>query len=1397
MSTQCRHFVQNAWKKELCSNCFKSREEHAANQESHRQIVTRTANSVKRVAHKVQGILRLKEASPPNQVRSKRKNVAFPESLTEIIGYDGGDDLGSDYEYDDPNQPDDPDSGCGDDDGLEVSLGSDVDDLPDSEEERALGNLTRANTNFNTVTANLTGAVQPNDVKSFASLMLGRAPKDGDTKKKPLLVTVTPFGGDDSVPTARRPSDKKSPEQTKPKPAAEPTSKPAPEPVIKKPLDEPKPCQQPPTTKTIPNSNNSNLGKIVDMPLITSTNLLSVIETKSTSSTEQKQRATSIARTPAIKKPENEKPRIAVAQPNVDQNTARNHKNLEMSNGVELNLSPIRVGEEIVRETTTFGKEIPSYKSTDYPRKTTGIADLTERKVEGEAATDKYPFEESRESAGEPDGKADEEVIAEPPALPKSPPPIESSSSTFALEKQQQQRHSTLAEPRTSFLHGITETKTIGKPVIPQKPVTLPTKAVGASLASLLSENRAYEFRLSQAARNNNLVHSQSETQLCEEVVTKRNAGQESQSGKAVAESCSEIFKASVAKVGDKDDTTEEDEDEDDSEASSTDQPRSNVNKRRMAPQPPSSTVSAEDSSTTMFARNPAPTPVKSDCPVVREKEKRERASSCSPKFRKSGVCDAPDPSHQVVTGRPPEPAPRRNISLSQDSLAMAAGSERIVEEKKKSRSKFSLKKLLRMGTRKDVDMTGGSSGSRNDEIPSTPQPKPRLEIIHPLELDGAAVQVLRNDKISGEDTTDSKTEPQGNTNSQPVHGAQHVTTRPSKPPPPPRSQSLDESSRPTSRASVPKQPQQSSPTSSSNGKPLTGKSWQPSGGSGSSASDSIYANLVAAAAASASGHAAAEDVAGAMRSGLAPAKPRRTSSMRDQANNNNNNNNNGNPTTGTPGLVPSRIGAAASGTGNGVGLQRQPGVERQRPVIADLQERLAKASSDRRSCSPELNDSSASLELRQGYGGSNHPVTKRQSDSGALESNSSEMKFQQALFIRSTSLPYCASEAESEMYSPFGYYYGDESAEDGQERKKEEETRIGRLRQRRGRSIVHRSLEDNYGAVIVANHEALAQFLEQTNQPSPIPVGLRSLKTASNLQFGDFSIDRSSAVSTGRRVFFSAVWNEQNVTLCLAFDPSMHASRKEFYLVPIVEFIDAVPKDVSDLGRLNGKKSSEATISVLPRLQVNTLKSFAELISSSESGGMDENSIRESSFILLQLVSALKSLQARGVEEAPGNLANVVLCREDKDAYHRLYMFQGLNIENCENNGEEYASLCQCAQNGLKELNLAEKLPLIQELLMREKAVTLSQVKSVLEFSLWGPSDATLGGPREREQALQRWLDLERATVLHALVRARAQLTVTDEYQLLFLVRTSAKIMCEASLLLDRQRSGLLMRSN
>lgn len=175
-------------------------------------------------------------------------------------------------------------------------------------------------------------------------------------------------------------------------------------------------------------------------------------------------------------------------------------------------------------------------------------------------------------------------------------------------------------------------------------------------------------------------------------------------------------------------------------------------NKRRMAPRPPEEDLPVSS----LFARNPGAN-LKSDSPVVREKEKRERSSSCSPKFRKA-VCDAPDPTNST-NKRSVESTPRRTISLSQDSLTTE---KEVRGEKKRGRNRkgFSLKRFLRMGSRKDMDMmTGQTSGAKTDEIPSTPQPKPRLEIIHPLELDGAAVEVVGSDRVTakiGEDQTDS-----------------------------------------------------------------------------------------------------------------------------------------------------------------------------------------------------------------------------------------------------------------------------------------------------------------------------------------------------------------------------------------------------------------------------------------------------------------------------------------------------------------------------------------------------------------------------------------------------------------------------------------------------------------
>ncbi|KAK9298836.1 hypothetical protein QLX08_007980 [Tetragonisca angustula] len=1444
MSTQCNRFVQNAWKKELCSNCFKPREEHTLPEETFRLNIGKALNYGKTDNVKIQSILRGKTVS--SQKDQRKKSVAFTERLTEIIGY-GGDDFFSDGDE-------------GDEQDFVESFNGGDDALPDSEEERALGNLTRANTNFNTITANLTEIVSANETskpptttKSFASLMLGRIQKDSEGKKTTLLVSVTPFGGDESLPTAKRPSDKKmngfvngftnfSRSKTAETDKSETTARSTKKADVDAKKDEKKDQKYSP-----------GMEKIVDMPLITSNNLISVVqrntepgcdsdnsknktsesnvtnaEGKSECGKSDKKSANwALPRSqPTRNSSDNEKSRLpAQASSNgvkIECELAGKigKKEQENDKGIELTLTPLKNeatddAAESDRSMHVRGKEASKISVSSNEGRKLVVGDdppLYEvRKVEGEAAIveKRFSFEESRESAGEPDGKADEEQVTEPPALPNTPPPVEAKS---ALHGETRNTPVIATEPRPSFLHGVvhaTESKV--KPTVPQKPTNFLAKAgavassdgnakkshnplsiqsaavAGASsvssaeqitssprlatikdkpedqIAAAVDQNRGSQ----PDQRENRTSPSRRDVSkpACQVVESKSPSADVSSSSRSSSGVKSKtpltVARNETADAVDKRAECPQEAEEEilDSQLSAAESIRS-PSKRRMAPKPPAADPAEElPPSSSLFARNPGAN-FKSDSPVVREKEKRERASSCSPKFRKA-VSELPDPTSAQTS----DPASRRTISLSQDSLTSGPD---VREEKKRGRPRFSLKRFLRMGSRKDVDMVGGhASSSRIDEIPSTPQPKPRLEIIHPLELDGAAVEVVGNDRINriNEDQPDScglRSDAARATRS-PLSTGSHAAVRPGKPPPPPRNQSLEDWSRldpaskpvrpppprvetkqPPSRSEVKSSTKSSSSSSStsSSSSSSSSSSWQPAA---STTSDSIYANL------------------GEVRSSLAPSKPQRTASMRDQA--------------------ASQPIVKKHGSSSPALNQDYEAVAVTAPPTSDS---LTSNDSHVYECLSSSPECDSNLELR--HGGGSHLTCKRKSDSNAMEP-AAEFKFHHQTFVRSTSLPYCGSETESELYAPYGFYTGDEGPEEDQDWKnKDDELRISRLRQRRGRSIVHRSLEDNYGAVVVANHEALAQFLDQLNQTPQTPAGLRALKNT-NPRLSHFGIDANTSITVGRRIFCSATWNELNVTLCVAFDLATHVSRKEFYLAPVIEFIDSPPKEIADRACPPGNKQLEATISVLPRLQASTIQLFGASIKDLH----DEGTIREASFVLLQFVTALKSLQARGIEESASSLNNVVLCREDKDAYYRLYLLQGLNVETNEEREEERVSLCQCALVALQQLNLVSRLPLIRELLVREKAVTLSQVKSILEFSLWGPADVTFGGAREREITLQRWLDLERANVLHALVRTRAPLTVTDEYQLLFLVRTSAKIMSEASLLLDEQRNRLV----
>lgn len=174
--SQCPRFVQNAWKKDLCSNCFKSKEEHAAVLQTVKSIPT---TPIKLPAPPAKSII--KASLPSVKKASKKKSVNFPKEVSEVIGY-GGEWSGSE--------------------------GSDDDDVPDIpaekevvyEDDENLSRLTKSNTEFNMNNGNLLGDPTANIKKSFAALKLGTPQKDSAGKKQTLKISVTPFGGQ-SAPT--------------------------------------------------------------------------------------------------------------------------------------------------------------------------------------------------------------------------------------------------------------------------------------------------------------------------------------------------------------------------------------------------------------------------------------------------------------------------------------------------------------------------------------------------------------------------------------------------------------------------------------------------------------------------------------------------------------------------------------------------------------------------------------------------------------------------------------------------------------------------------------------------------------------------------------------------------------------------------------------------------------------------------------------------------------------------------------------------------------------------------------------------------------------------------------------------------------------------------------------
>ncbi|XP_071051540.1 putative uncharacterized protein DDB_G0277255 isoform X1 [Onthophagus taurus] len=1275
-SAICQHFVQNAWKKDLCSNCFKSKDEH--NQECPPKL---KATPIK-LKKPIESIIK----TSSNKSLKPKRSVEFTKELVEIIGF-GGEDCFSDEEIDE--------------DGEETS--DDDDDFLNDDKE--LEKLTKNNTEFNANLPPITIENGNETKKSYTHLLLGRPQLDSEGKKQTLLVSVTPFGqGENSsitgnnrkyninnnkngishIPVAKNVVKDKEIKEKEPTNVILTSYTTKSSEKEKSLLDEisetleksKNPIQIVNNRKKIeteillkPDSitNKDNVNKKQDDEGISLNEESDNVKGKSTIS----ERKNGLSRTAIIKK-DQEKP--IIYQTSTAKIELMNTKNLNSNNKDKINKLDVNGKEKILlhkdnekndlekrvslndnkidvkmsKENVKEKVEVKEDEVSDTSLTSTGSSSSEENSLIIEENKQIPELKIPSQNREQPDGRADPEE-SEPPALPLTPPPTFDSSHN------------------SSFLHGQVKTSTIqDKPKIPCKPSTILIRKPINNVPSI--ENHPQPVVLTTFIPN---TENKSETNLNQNLVSTNNLIN---------------GKPKVVKLEKQDSGS-----------------------KRKAPKPP------------------LPDDEKID-------DKKDRFSMLinNQRIKSPKLEDIYANSYQ---GLPPEPLPRRSLSLSSDNLLAQS-------EEKKKRARFSLKKFLRMGSNKDLNKTPTQNDLQQQKINLTipedfgpaPQIKPRLVIVHPSELNGDKVEVVsKTPSASFQDVPD-------------YSNLNQLNKSVMKPAPPPRNY---EDYTPKPNLPHPPKSQQVINKQKEYSKILNSKKVE-----------TVYANI------------------GEVRSALTPNKPHRTASMREreaqqQKRANNNNNNNGYENVNVKNL-----------NSNSNSNENYYDYVNNRSSSPECD---SKTNGNRR----ELNGLSQKSESNIDISSENYYNNNKYQNCGIIP--------------RSLSLTYCGSETESEIYSPYSFC-GSESeiAEDENDHQwGTTNGKIHKLRSKKGRSIVHKNLEDNYGAVIVANHEALAQVLENIQQNAPIQPALRGLKSLPSLRWTDFTIKNSAqSVIIGPRAFHQAIWGSQHVTLVISTGTASTTtlSLGVYALMPVTEFSDLIP--VQYLPEKPGDasiKQLQASVAILPWMQVHTIESYGDLLKSKSSQSIDDHG-KDASFILLQLVNSLKVLQAQGIEELPSSLSTFVLSREvDKDTHYRIYVLQGLGEDAIRKNDDDtFITLCQCASNAMLKLQIPPKIAsLIQNLLKNERAVSLTQTKSVLEFSLWGPSDVALSNSiKEREQALQRWLDLQRATVLHGLVCTKVQLNVYEECHLLFLVRSTARMMSDASLLLEssnKQNGGNL----
>jgi hypothetical protein len=117
---------------------------------------------------------------------------------------------------------------------------------------------------------------------------------------------------------------------------------------------------------------------------------------------------------------------------------------------------------------------------------------------------------------------------------------------------------------------------------------------------------------------------------------------------------------------------------------------------------------------------------------------------------------------------------------------------------------------------------------------------------------------------------------------------------------------------------------------------------------------------------------------------------------------------------------------------------------------------------------------------------------------------------------------------------------------------------------------------------------------------------------------------------------------------------------------VDTLQSLGAILKSKSQNGSLLKEPSSQQALNEaadIPESSLISIEPNGTLKTTSNNLSFcDDILCREVGFVMLQLVNGLKMLQAKGMEEMPQSLSNVILCKEldNKDAQARLCVLQG-----------------------------------------------------------------------------------------------------------------------------------------